>query len=166
MFKNIIALLRPSVPMTVKNNKQQTDKDFYQELEIDVLARTIFGEARGEPQEGLEAVACVVMNRVKVAKAKGGKYWWGNDIISVCQKPYQFSCWNKSDPSYQRLINVTDKNIHFATALRIARRAVYGVLADNAYGATHYHADYVSPFWAVGEKPVKIIGRHIFYKLV
>jgi spore germination cell wall hydrolase CwlJ-like protein len=102
---------------------------------------------------------------VKIAQAKG-RYWWGNNIIGVCQKPYQFSCWNKNDPSYHRLINVSDKNIHFATSLRIARRAVIGALKDNTYGATHYHADYVSPYWAKGEKPVKIIGRHLFYKLV
>lgn len=33
-------------------------------------------------------------------------------------------------------------------------------------GVTYYHADYVSPYWAKGERPVKTIGRHIFYKLV
>ena len=147
------------------SNKEQ-QKAFYQELEVDVLARTIFGEARGEPQAGLEAVANVVLNRVKVAQKRGGKYWWGNDVISVCQKPYQFSCWNRNDPSYKRLINVTPSKKHFATALRIARRAVIGALEDNTHGATHYHADYVSPYWAVGEKSVTTISRHIFYKLV
>ncbi|HPF77758.1 MAG TPA: cell wall hydrolase, partial [Alphaproteobacteria bacterium] len=60
----------------------------------------------------------------------------------------------------------TDSNIHFATCLRIARRAVIGALKDNTNGATHYHADYVSPYWARGEAPVKTIGRHIFYRLV
>lgn len=161
MFQNI---LKPLFSKTQKV-KLQTEEEYYRELEVDVLARTIFGEARGEPTEGMEAIANVVLNRVKVAQKKG-KYWWGNNIIGVCQKPYQFSCWNKSDPSYQRLINVTDKNIHFATALRIARRAVIGTLSDRTNGATHYHADYVSPYWARGEKPVKTIGRHIFYNLV
>ena len=149
-----------------KLSEKEQEKEFYQELEVDVLARTIFGEARGEPHAGLDAVANVVLNRVKVAQKRGGKYWWGNDIISVCQKPYQFSCWNRNDPSYKRLINVTPNNKHFATALRIARRAVIGTLEDNTHGATHYHADYVSPYWAVGEKPVTTISRHIFYKLV
>ncbi len=165
MFQNIIGMLRPHVCDIKTKNLEKTQQEYYKELEIDVLARTIFGEARGEPVEGLEAVANVVLNRVKVAQ-KRGRYWWGNNVISVCQKPYQFSCWNKNDPSYQRLINVTNKNIHFATALRIARRAVIGALPDRTKGATHYHADYVSPYWAVGEKPVKTIGRHIFFKLV
>ncbi|HPF78332.1 MAG TPA: cell wall hydrolase, partial [Alphaproteobacteria bacterium] len=135
MLKNFLKPLFSSKQV----EKQPTKEEYYRELEIDVLARTIFGEARGEPIEGMEAIANVVLNRVKVS-AKKGKYWWGNNVIGVCQKPYQFSCWNRSDPSYQRLINVTDSNIHFSTCLRIARRAVIGALKDNTNGATHYHA--------------------------
>ncbi len=148
-----------------KISAKEEQEAYYRELEIDVLARTIFGEARSEPHEGLEAVASVVLNRVAIS-ARKRKYWWGNGVIGVCQKPYQFSCWNRDDPSYKRLINVTASNKHFATALRVARRAVIGALPDNTHGATHYHADYVDPYWAVGELPVKTIGRHIFYKLV
>ena len=154
-----------SPPTLTPLHQKNIEDEYYQELEIDVLARTIFGEARSEPQEGMEAVASVVLNRVAIAQAKG-KYWWGNNIIGVCQKPYQFSCWNKNDPSYRRLTTVKPSDIKFATCLRIARRAVIGVLKDNTNGATHYHADYVSPYWAKGEMPVKIISRHIFFKLV
>lgn len=159
-----------------KNNKEECkhsnpiatldeQKEYYKQLEIDVMARTIFGEARGEPFEGQEAVASVILNRVKIAQKKG-RYWWGNNIIGVCQKPYQFSCWNKNDPSYKRLTSVTDKDKNFQIALRIATDAINEKLWDCTNGATHYHADYVTPFWIKGEKPVKKIGRHIFYKLV
>lgn len=167
MIKNLIGLFQPAQKLKEQSKKEEQRKqqEYYRELEIDTLARTIFGEARGEPIKGLEAVANVVLNRVRISSKKG-RYWWGNGIIGVCQKPYQFSCWNRGDPSYQRLISVTDKNIHFATCLRIARRAVIGALKDNTKGATHYHADYVSPYWAKGEAPVITIGRHIFYKLV
>jgi spore germination cell wall hydrolase CwlJ-like protein len=166
MFKNIIGLMNPYAQEKNKQKeKQPTQEEYYRELEIDTLARTIFGEARGEPVEGMEAVASVILNRARISQKKG-RYWWGTGIIGVCQKPYQFSCWNKGDPSYHRLINVTADNIHFATALRIARRAVINALRDNTNGATHYHADYIAPYWAQGERPVKTIGRHIFYKLV
>ena len=171
MLKSIIGLCTPASNSKKQKQLEQPEEvvsksGFYHELEIDVLARTIFGEARGEPLEGLEAVASVVLNRVRVAEDRGGSYWWGKNIIGVCQKPYQFSCWNKNDPSYKRLTSVTAKNIHFATCMRIARRAVIGALQDNTGGATHYHADYVSPYWAKGEKPTRAIGRHIFYQLV
>lgn len=138
---------------------------FYRELEIDVLARTMWGEARGEGNTGLEAVANVVQNRVKVAEKNGGKFWWGGNIIQVCQKPYQFSCWNRSDPSFKKLQAVTEDNLHFATCLRIARRAAIGQLPDHTGGATHYHADYVAPYWAKGQTPTITIGRHIFFDL-
>lgn len=139
--------------------------DYYNELAVDVLARTIWGEARGEGALGMEAVASVVLNRTAIAQDRGG-YWWGNDIISVCQKPYQFSCWNRSDPNYRMLLDVTDKNIHFATCLRIARRAVAGVLQDVTSGATHYHEKSILPSWAKDQVPCAVIGNHIFYKLI
>lgn len=138
--------------------------DFHRALEVDVLARTVWGEARGEGSMGMQAVACVVLNRVAVAKEHGG-YWWGDSIVQVCQKPYQFSCWNKDDANYRQLLAVEGTNLHFATAQRIARRAVYGILDDPTGGATHYHAAGVSPAWAKNEKPSAVIGRHIFYRL-
>lgn len=165
MINYLFKSFRKSNEQSEDVEKEYDGKEYYKNLEIDVLARTIFGEARGESLEGLEAVACVVMNRVKIAEARG-RYWWGNNIIGVCQKPYQFSCWNKNDPSFKRLTAVDLSNKNFQICHRIAQDAVNHKLWDCTNGATHYHADYVSPFWAKGEKSVKKIGRHIFYKLV
>lgn len=137
---------------------------FYTDMEIDVMARTLWGEARSEGSVGMQAVAAVILNRVATARRLGG-YWWGNSIIGVCHKPFQFSCWNKTDPGYKRVINVTEKDVYFATAKRIARRAILGFIDDPTYGADHYHAKYVSPYWARGQRPTTVIGQHIFYKL-
>lgn len=138
---------------------------FQRELEIDTLARTIWGEARGEGSAGMQAVACVIVNRLNVSKAHQG-FWWGDDIISICQKQYQFSTWNPDDPNRRKVLNVDEGDVTFATAKRIARRAVYGALPDMTGGADHYHAAGVTPIWTRGERPVCVIGRHIFYKLV
>ena len=155
----LIAVEGKTVPADDK-----TAHEFYRELEIDVLARTLWGEARGEGRKGMEAVACVILNRVRIARSKG-KYWWGNNIIQVCQKPYQFSCWNRRDPNFQKLQSVDEKNIYFVTALRIARRAVLKTLKDETGGATHYHAKNISPYWARGKTPTIEIGKHAFYRL-
>ncbi|MAQ71803.1 MAG: hydrolase [Alphaproteobacteria bacterium] len=157
--------LKKLLPLKAVPTKQDEAKAFYKELEVDVMARTLWGEARSEGVKGLEAVAAVILNRVKVARKFSG-YWWGNDIIQVCQKPYQFSCWNKSDPQYSRLLALTEEDKYFVTCKRIARRAVEGQVEDVTQGATHYHADYVSPAWADPRKNTVTIGRHIFYKLV
>ncbi len=142
----------------------ETMLEFYRQTEIDVFARTLWGEARGEGHIGMVAVACVVLNRVERAEITG-KYWWGSNIVQICQKPYQFSCWNRSDPNFQKLQNVDESDLHFATALRVARRAIMGALRDVTNDATHYHAQGIKPFWAVDQKPSARIGNHIFYNL-
>lgn len=130
--------------------------------DIDVLARTIYGEARGEPVRGKEAVAAVILNRVRLAKRRGG-YWWGNDIQEVCTKPWQFSCWNDNDPNRQKLLNVDRDNTVFKTCLRVARRGARGALKDPTRGSTHYHTLNIDPPWSSGRGPTVIIGRHQFY---
>lgn len=133
-------------------------------LEADVLARTLWGEARGEWVPGMQAVAAVILNRVAIARKKG-RFWWGNTILQVCQKPYQFSCWNKADPNFKQIAAVDEGDLHFATALRIARRAVIGRINDQTQGATHYHSVDILPFWAKNAKACARIGHHLFYKL-
>ena len=140
--------------------------DFMKELEIDVMACTLWGEARSEGVKGMESVAHVILNRVSHAKSKGGNFWWGHDVVTVCQRPYQFSCWNPGDLNRQKLMAVDKNDIHFASALRIARRAVYGQLGDDpTLGADHYHTVNVAPFWSKGETPLVQIGSHVFFKL-
>lgn len=145
--------------------EQREMKEFYNDMSADVLARTLWGEARGEGTKGMNAVACVILNRVKVAQEKG-RFWWGNNIIQVCQKPYQFSCWNRSDPNFRKLQSVGEDDLHFATAMRIARRGVIGVLDDITGGATHYHAASIKPYWAQGKTPCAVIGYHKFYAMI
>lgn len=129
---------------------------------VDVLARTLYGEARGESVRGKEAVAAVVLNRVRRARGAGG-YWWGDSVEAVCLKPWQFSCWNAADPNRKKLLAVTADNKVFASCLRIARRAVAGGLPDPTGGATHYHTDAVRPPWSKGRVPSAVIGAHLFY---
>ena len=62
-----------------------------------MLAQTIWGEAREEDEEGMEAVASVIINRADYPPK--GKLWWGHTVEEVCKKPYQFSFylkWNLS----------------------------------------------------------------------
>jgi spore germination cell wall hydrolase CwlJ-like protein len=130
---------------------------------VDTLARTLYGEARGEKVRGLEAVACVVINRVeKAIKANG--YWWGNDVEGVCLRPWQFSCWNPNDPNREKILTIDKTNKMFATCLRVARRAIFGGVKDPTNGATHYHRVGLMPSWARAQVPSAEIGHHVFYK--
>src|SRR5690606_7288829 len=113
---------------------------------LDVLARTLWGEARGEGRRGLEAVAAVIMNR----RAAGR---WGASVEAVCRAPRQFSCWNPDDPNRRKLEAVDENDPVFALCREIAAAALAGRLADPTGGATHYHARGVRPWWARGRTP-------------
>lgn len=138
---------------------------YFRKMEIDTLARTAWGEARGEGSIGLQAVMAVIMNRLKVSRDKG-RFWWGNSVIEICQKPYQFSCWNRYDANYRKVLQVDKRDRIFARALDMARQALGGCLADPIKGATHYHTRNIYPFWARGQKPVAVLGQHIFYRIL
>ena len=132
------------------------------EAAVDTLARTLWGEARGEPVRGIEAVASVVVNRVRAAERRGG-FWWGDSVVAVCRKPFQFPCWDAGDPSRAALPVVTAADPVFAICLRVARRAVAGLLPDPTGGATRYHALGLHPDWAAGHCPSAEIGGYVFY---
>tara|TARA_R110000765_G_scaffold88129_1_gene168672 strand:- start:2236 stop:2643 length:408 start_codon:yes stop_codon:yes gene_type:complete len=125
---------------------------------VDIVARTIWGEARSESEDGIKAVANVIANRVK----KGG--WWGNTFVKVCLKPYQFSCWNTNDPNRRKLEATNEcADSNFRRCLVVARDCVNGVLKDITYGSTHYHTVTTTASWVDDETPVTKIGRHMFY---
>ena len=133
-----------------------TDKD----EQIDYMARTAWGEARGEGSTGMQAVLNVIMNRVKA----GG--WWGATPKEVCTKKSQFSVWNKSDPNYSKMLAVTTANADFATAKSLAGLAYAGALPDITNGATNYLAlGSLSkvPSWVNKMQVVASIGNHTFY---
>ena len=126
--------------------------------EIDLLARTIYGEARGEGERGMQAVANVIMNRVNAGR------WYGKTVEDVVLKPYQFSCWNEKDPNRRVIMEVTETNATFKKAKDISRRAVSDTLPDITGGATHYHAASITPYWAGEMEQTVKIGNHVFYK--
>jgi spore germination cell wall hydrolase CwlJ-like protein len=127
--------------------------------QVDIVARTIWGEARGEGARGMQAVANVIINRAK----KPG--WWGHNIIEVCLADRQFSAWNRNDPNYAKVQAVTTADSSFKTALGIAAQAVAGTLPDITGGATSYHTTAINPYWAEADKLLTTIGAHKFYAI-
>lgn len=130
--------------------------------ETEILAKTLYGEARGEGLSGIEAVANVIMNRVRHAQKYKG-FWWGKTVKEVCLKPFQFSCWNTNDPNCDLLKKDLSQDSVFDICRRVAVRAINGLLKDNTKGATHYHTLNVNPSWASKLTPCAQIGQHLFY---
>lgn len=127
------------------------------------LVRTLYHEARGEPVEGVLAVAQVVLNRTehdrypdsicKVVKQQLVKgvyqfsFWKHKEIL---KKPVNKTSWRKMEILAQQAIN-----LHYS-GFDIADKAMY------------YHTTKVKPSWRKSDKlkRVKKIGNHIFYKRV
>lgn len=134
--------------------------------DIDILARTLYGEARGEYRgqvgiASLIAVGNVVMNRLSA----GG--WYGSTIQEVCQKPWQFSCWNQGDSNLSIITQDIIDDPVFSVCREVATKVSNGQWPDLTQGSNHYHASTMPlfPKWAKGVRPKVFIGKHIFYQL-
>lgn len=128
--------------------------------EVDTVAKTLWGEARGEGLDGMRAVACVIGNRT-------ARRWRNKSgFAAVCLDRWQFSCWNANDPNRARLATLDRRpDAAFTQALQVAHALVGGQLADFTFGATHYYASSLvrRPAWALGKTPCLRQGRHLFF---
>ena len=150
-MKKLIILL--SLPVIFCSVYAHTHNNVKLTRETKVVALTILAEARGEGQGGMYGVAAVIAQRAFERKQTPAE---------VCLKPYQFSCWNgKQLKDLEHLLKVPQGKYAIALAKNIK------LLSRDFVGyANHYHNNKIKlPYWAKGQKPVKTIGNHIFYKL-
>lgn len=138
------------------------------EREVEVLARTLWGEARGEGSVGLVAVGWTIRNRVEMDLHNDGKPdWWGEGYEGVCKAPWQFSCWNKGDANYPYLSGAKPIPAgQFMQCREAALTVLEGRTADPTGGATHYYSTSMAqaPAWSAKARRTCKIGRHIFFK--
>lgn len=124
--------------------------------EISCMTQAIVYEAGLEPLEGQQAVAQVILNRTRSGVYPAtvcGVVYQGSTRRTGCQ--FTFTC----DGSLAR--RMSPKVMGAARA--IAEEALQGRLPDRVGNATHYHASYVSPYWAPSLRRIGRIGAHIFY---
>jgi len=123
------------------------------------LAEAIYFEARSEPPAGQAAVAQVVLNRVKSGlypDSVCGVVYQNRHRYLGCQ--FTFACEGKS-------LRITEPG-PWKQAQRIAREVTFGrTYLPEVGAATHYHANYVRPYWSRAFKKTDRIGNHIFYKM-
>lgn len=124
---------------------------------LECLAAAVYYEAGHEPIAGQRAVAQVVLNRVRHPEyphSVCGVVFQGAERRTGCQ--FSFTC----DGSLQRRPSPAG----WQEAQGIAAAALGGLVFAPVGWSTHYHADYVVPYWAQGLQKLTTIGRHIFYR--
>lgn len=116
----------------------------YASSDVKLLARLVYGEARGESYTGQVAVAAVVLNRVKSSS-------FPNTISGVIYQPYAFTA-------------VADGQINLSpdsTALKAAKAAMNGW--DPTGGAIYYYNPATATSkWIYGRRTTLVIGNHVF----
>ena len=108
------------------------------------LAKTIYGEARGESIETMFAVGWVIRNRLQ-----SGRH--GKTYKDVVLQPKQFSCWNKNDPNY-KVIKGIIKGRLWEVCIGVAIVVMQSTKKHNPIiGVYHYYdksMDSNPPYWA------------------
>ncbi len=121
------------------------------------LALNMFFEARNEPLIGQQMVAEVTLNRLASPS-------YPNTICEVVWQRKQFSWTHDGLPDNPAKMSYLDRvaweNINKAATIILSDPVSYLPYT----GATHYHADYVKPYWIDSMTYVGKVGTHLFYK--
>lgn len=147
IYNSVFAAKKDQSSTSTKKNTDQSSIDNSGDM-IDLLARLINGEARGEPYKGQVAVGAVVMNRVKSSE-------FPDTISGVIYQKGQFSC--VTDGQFNKAI---DEN---STVYKAAREAING--ADPTNGSIFFYNPKTSKSkWLYTRTTVVTIGKHRFAK--
>jgi hypothetical protein len=151
-----VALLHAG-PARASGSAQVSDKETDQNRALQCLTLAIAYEAGFESPLGQQAVAEVILNRAQhpaYPKSVCGVVFQGSSRRTGCQ--FTFTC----DGAMRRKL----PEAIMAASRLVAEGVMTGQLIRQVGGATHYHADYVSPYWAPSLIRITKIGAHIFYR--
>ena len=124
---------------------------------VDCLTAAIYYEAGNEGITGKRGVAQVIVNRARhpaFPNSICGVVYQGSERRTGCQ--FTFTC----DGSIER----RPSRSGWQSAREVAISAISGFVEPSVGMATHYHANYVLPYWAHSLDKVAVLDTHIFYQ--
>jgi spore germination cell wall hydrolase CwlJ-like protein len=154
------------------------------------MAQNIYFESRAEGEQGKQAVAHVVQNRIKdprfpktpcavIQEGRHVESWRTRGVEGVEQKDRQYIprrnqcqfswyCDGLKDTIWIQLRDGTPIEANrtaWRDSVRIAAQVMWGELKDNTGGATYYYAhNLVYPQWADHKQQTRVIGDHTFMR--
>lgn len=145
------------------------DKPIFERLNsVEILALTIYAEARGEGHDGQLAVAYVILNRARL---------WHKSIKDVCYGKNQFSCYNSNDPQYPKLLEIANnfslalsENQPLRNCYDVAYMTVSAPFESNVGDATFYRVIGTKNKWFDGAIKagkllmIGVIKQHEFFR--
>lgn len=133
--------------------------------EIKCLADNIYFEGRGENTQGQIAIGLTTINRVQNKHFRDSicdVVWFQAEDRNTGKLTAHFSWTLDGESDRPRNKELYGKITRLASAL-LAEGSLNNIV-DFTKGATHYHADYVKPYWAKEMEQVATLGAHLFYK--
>jgi spore germination cell wall hydrolase CwlJ-like protein len=127
-----------------------------QSRDMECLTQAVYYEARGEPRSGQQAVAQVILNRVRhpaFPKSVCGVVFQGAKS-GGCQ--FSFACDNQPHHPME--------NAAWRRAESVAEEALAGQVMAEVGDATHFHVARSGSSWSAGLLKVAQIGAHVFYR--
>lgn len=126
-------------------------------FDMQITARTLAQEARGEPIDGQQAVAFVIKNRLADGR-------WGKSLSSVCLWHLQFSGWRSVDPNFSYACSLSDDDPTLSHMMSVIQAAL-NTETDPTGGALFYFSDSMSapPPWALTMKKCGHFGSQSFW---
>lgn len=124
---------------------------------LECLTQAIYYEAARETVDGQRSVAQVILNRVRhpaYPSSVCGVVYQGSERDTGCQ--FTFTC----DGSLYR----APMRSYWDRARQVAHEALQGYVHGPVGLATHYHTNYVVPYWASSLAKSAVVGTHIFYR--
>ena len=151
LFLFLFLILSLTLIIIINNNQKDSNVSFAASSstsDLQLMARAINGEARGEPYEGQVAVGAVILNRVKSSQ-------FPNTIAGVIYQSGAFTAVSDGQ------INVPIEE--GSSAYKAAKDAMNGW--DPTGGCIYYfNPDTATNKWIWSRPQVKTIGKHIFCK--
>ena len=124
---------------------------------LECLTSAIYYEAAQEPTDGQRGVAQVVLNRLRhpaFPNSVCGVVYEGSTRATGCQ--FTFTC--DGSMAHAPIAALWNR------ARKVAEEALSGKVYAPVGYATHYHANYVVPYWASSLTKTAVEGAHIFYR--
>lgn len=130
--------------------------------DLDVMARTIDGEAGNQPVEAKVAVAWSVRNRMSYRHP-----WWGSQVGAICQMRHQYQCWQDGTKNCARIKALDVDSAEYQDSLTIARGVMAGDIPDPTGGSTTYKEAGTPAMWddAVAGIEPRQFGVFQFWRL-
>lgn len=143
--------------------QQKVNEGKEMSFDVEIAARTLWMEFRGEGAPALQAGAWAIVNR-----HNAGKWYSGHTLAECCLIAYQFSSWNSTDPNRIAMARLDDADPLLQECRSYMLDALANEGSDPTDGATNYYSTDIvlPPAWAATATFTVQIGKTRFFKNV